>query len=319
MDYFTEIIGQKQALLPLKKALQTDRINHAYLFVGMAGVGKFTTALAFAKAVILESDPQGAVYIQEQVHPDFMLVEKVDTKTMIGIEQINREMETWLALKPYRASRRVVIIKDAHLLSIPAANALLKTLEEPPGHAVIILVSDETALLATIISRCQVVRFFPVDEPSISEFLLTRGVAPDRTAKLARLAQGSIATALQLAEEAGLEQFWDTAQTLIQNLSTGQEFEVFKCAEQMEKKPAMLAALLSTLLRDIYIYQVTGQKSMLVMGNNSQFCQDFKKLAPHRVQTALMNIDKLSKLYHGPVNSLLTSINISYQLWDALQ
>jgi len=319
MDYFAEIIGQDRALLPLKKALQTGKINHAYLFVGPAGVGKLTTALTFAKAIIIETDPQGQAYIQERVHPDFMLIEKMESKTLIGIEQINQEMEPWLALKPYRSSRRVVIIKDAHLLSIPAANALLKTLEEPPGHALIILVSDEQNLLETIISRCQLLRFFPLAEVNISEFLLGRGVDPDRATNLARLGQGSMAAALLLAEEAGLEELWDTAQTLIKNFATGQEIEVFKCAEQMEKKPAMLASLMSTLLRDIYIYQVTGQKQLLVMKSSLKLCEDFKKLVPTRVQAALVNIDKFRKQYRGPVSSLLISINISYQLWDALQ
>jgi DNA polymerase-3 subunit delta' len=319
MDYFTDILGQEGALIPLQKALQTGKMSHAYIFVGPAGVGKMTTALAFARAIILETDPQGEAYIQEKVHPDFMLIEKLESKTLIGIEQINREMEPWLALKPYRASRRVVIIKDAQLLSIPAANALLKTLEDPPGHALIILVSDELNLLATIISRCQMIRFFPLSEVNISEFLLGRGVEPDRVPNLARLGQGSIALALLLAEEAGLEELWDIAQTLMKNLATGKEIEVFKCAEQMEKKPAMLASLLSTQLRDIYIYQVTGQKQLLVIKNSLQLCENFKKLVPDRVQGALVNIDKLRKQYRSSVSSLLISVNISYQLWDALQ
>jgi DNA polymerase-3 subunit delta' len=319
MDYFTDIIGQERALLSIRKALEAERINHAYLFVGPAGVGKLTTAQAFARAIIIGTDPLGEAYVKEKVHPDFMVIEKMENKTLIGIEQINREMEPWLALKPYRSSRRVVIIKEAHLLSIPAANALLKTLEEPPGHAVIILVSDEQNLLETIISRCQLIRFFPLPEVIIRDFLIGRGIEPERAINLARLGQGSITVALLLAEEAGLEELWDTAQTLIKNLSVGQEVEVFKCTEQMEKKPAMLANLLSTLLRDIYIYQVTGQQQFLVLKSSLKLCEDFKKLVPARVQAALANIDKLRKQYRSPVSSLLLNINISYQLWDALQ
>lgn len=319
MDYFTDIIGQERALLPIRKALESEKINHAYLFVGPAGVGKLTTAQAFARAIIIGSDPQGEAYVKEKVHPDFMVIEKIESKTLIGIEQINREMEPWLALKPYRSSRRVVIIKKAHLLSIPAANALLKTLEEPPGHAVIILVSDEQNLLETVISRCQLIRFFPLAEVIIRDFLIGRGIESERAINLARLGQGSITAALLLAEEAGLEELWDTAQTLIKNLSAGQEVEVFKCAEQMEKKPAMLASLLTTLLRDIYIYQVTGQQQLLVLKSSLNLCEDFKKLVPARVQAALVNIDKLRKQYRSPVSPMLLNINISYQLWDALQ
>jgi DNA polymerase-3 subunit delta' len=248
-----------------------------------------------------------------------MIIEKIENKTLIGIEQINRDMEPWLALKPYRASNRVVIIKEAHLLSLPAANALLKTLEEPPGHAVIIMVSDEQNLLETIISRCQLIRFSPVSDLNIKEFLIKKGVEPEHAAHLARLGQGSIAEANQLAEEEGLEGLWDKARNLIKNLSGGQEIEVFKCVEEMEKNPAVMANLLTTILRDIFIYQVTGKQELMVLEGNIDTYKAFKKLDQKRVQSALANIDALRKKYRGPVNSQLLSINISYQLLDALK
>ncbi|MDD4803040.1 MAG: hypothetical protein PHF24_08910 [Syntrophomonas sp.] len=319
MEYFAGIIGQERALLPLRKALETGKINHAYLFSGPAGIGKYTTAEIFAAAIIMQTDPQGEIYLKEKVHPDLLVIEKMDNKSLIGIEQINREMGPWLALKPYRSSLRIVIIKDAHLLSIPAANALLKTLEEPPVHAVIILVTDEMNLLETIVSRCQMIRFFPLEEISISKFLMERGMDPERAANLSRLGQGSMASALILAEEEGLEDLWDTAQSLIKNLAGGNEIEVFLCAEKMEANPVMLAGLMSTLLRDIYIYQVTGQKQLLMMQSSLKLCENLKQITPNRVQNALKNLDKLRKQYSGPVNPLLININISYQLWDALQ
>jgi DNA polymerase-3 subunit delta' len=251
MDYFKGIIGQEQALRVLRRALETAKINHAYLFVGPAGVGKKTTALAFARAIILAADPEGEVYLRENAHPDFMSIERIEKKSLIGIEQINREMEPWLALKPYRAARRVVVINEAHLLSLAAANALLKTLEEPPGHAVLILVTDEQNLMETIVSRCQLIRFSPATESAVSESLLERGIEAKRVTHLARLGQGSIAAAIQLAEEEGLEELWNNARSILQDLSAGGDIEIFKCAEQIEQKPAMMSGLLTALLRDI--------------------------------------------------------------------
>ncbi len=319
MDCFNGIVGQAQALLQLQKALETGRINHAYLFVGPAGVGKFTMAELFAQAIILEADSQGEVFLKAGIHPDFMIIEKDQSKTMIGIEKINRVIEPWLSLKPYRAGYRVVIIKDAHLLSLPAANALLKTLEEPPGHAVIILVSDEQNLLETIISRCQLVRFFPLEELDIRDFLLRRGIEAEQAARMARLGQGSIASAVLWAGEASLQELMDKAQGFMKDLSSGNEVEVFNCAEQMEKSPAMMSNLLYILLRDIYIFQATGREDLLVMEGNLEWLQSFKQLDPNRVQSALAGMDALRKQFRGPVSSLLLSINFSYQLLDALK
>jgi len=319
MDYFTGIIGQERALQVLRRALETKKINHAYLFVGPAGVGKKTTARAFARAIILMADPDGEVYLRDNAHPDCMSIEKIENKALIGIEQINREMEPWLALKPYRAARRVVVINEAHLLSQPAANALLKTLEEPPGHAVIILVTDEQNLMETIVSRCQLIRFSPAAESDVRDSLLKRGIEEERVTHLARLGQGSIAAAVQLAEEEGLEELWDKACTIVQDLSAGGDIEVFKCAEQMEQKPNMMAGLLTALLRDIYVFQATGQQELLVVENNRQLYEKFRQLDPERVTSALVKIDELRRQYRGPVSSLLLSINISYQLQDALK
>src|SRR5512137_29976 len=107
MDYWAGIVGQERAVGALRQALTTGKISHAYLLAGPPGVGKMTTALALARAIILSTDPQGEAYWREGAHPDFMLIAKPENKTLIGIEQINREMEPWLALKPYRAGRRV--------------------------------------------------------------------------------------------------------------------------------------------------------------------------------------------------------------------
>lgn len=318
MDIFKGIIGQDRVISHLQKAMSTDHINHAYLFIGPPGVGKFCTAQAFAKAIILNDDPAGEVYWREQVHPDFMMIEKAENKTQIGIEQITRELEPWLALKPYRANRRIVIIKDAHLLSLPAANALLKTLEEPPAYTVIILVADENNLLETIVSRCQLLRFSSLSEKDIQAYFSAQGIEESRAIRLARLGQGSISAALLFAEEEW-EELWALSAGILESLATGQEFEVFMAAEKMEKNPLVMVVLLETILRDIFIYQQTGNTKAVVMESNLPVCQGFKKLKPDKVMQSMAVINSLKKRYKSSVNSLLLNINISYALQDALQ
>jgi DNA polymerase-3 subunit delta' len=318
MNHFQGIVGQDRVIAALQNALDTDHISHAYLFLGPTGVGKFTTAIAMARAIILGSDPQGEAYWREQVHPDFMLVKKADNKTLIGIEQVTRDIEPWLALKPYRADRRVVIIQDAHLLSLPAANALLKTLEEPPAYVVLILVADEQNLLDTIVSRCQVMKFSSLREQDIETYFVTQGMEAEKALHLARLGQGSIADAVLFAEEEW-EELWLSAQDLLKSLAGGKELEVFLAAEKMEKHPLIMVSLLETISRDIYIYQQTGDPSRLLMDKNLSLCQNFKELNPHHLSPAMAVISSLKRRYQGSVSSLLLNINISYEFLDALR
>lgn len=318
MNSFQGIIGQDRAVSTLQKALLSDHISHAYLFIGPPGVGKYLTARALAQAIIITEDPMGEAYWREHVHPDFMLIEKADNKTQIGIEQITRELEPWLALKPYRAKRRVVIIKDAHLLSLPSANALLKTLEDPPPYAVIILVADENNLIETVVSRCQLLRFSSLTDSDIQDYFLAQGMETSQAVHLARLGQGSISTALLFAEEEW-EGLWALAANIIEDLATGKEYEVFTAAEKMEKNPLVMVSLLETILRDLFIYQQTGDPVTIVMESNQPLCANFKKLNPHKVMQAMDRINSLKKKYKGSVNSLLLNINISYALLDALQ
>lgn len=318
MDYFEEIIGQERAIANLSKALANGHINHAYLFMGPPGVGKYCTAQALARAVIISEDPSGEAYWREQVHPDFMLIEKPENKTQIGIEQITRELEPWLALKPYRANKRAVIIKDAHLLSLPAANALLKTLEEPPAYAVMILVADENNLLETIVSRCQLLRFASLSDSDIQEYFIRQGLAEDQAIRLSRLGQGSISTAQLFAEEEW-EGLWALSASILEALAAGKEYEVFMAAEKMEKNPLIMVSLLETILRDIFIFQQTGSSNAIIMESNLPVCRSFKKLDPQNVTAAMARINSLKKRYKTSVNTLLLNINISYALLDALQ
>jgi DNA polymerase III subunit delta' len=136
------------------------------------------------------------------VHPDFAYVSRNLNRTEVLIEQV-RDLIARMGVRPMRGNWRVVIVDDAETLNLPTQNALLKTLEEPPGHTIIFLVTDsERALLDTVRSRMRPVRFAPLTVAEIAAVLATRAVAPaERAHALARLARGSISRALALAGE----------------------------------------------------------------------------------------------------------------------
>jgi DNA polymerase-3 subunit delta' len=221
------VTGQDGALAVLKGAVGQERVAHAYLFVGPAHVGKTLTALQFAQTLNCtgESPPCGRCRPCEKIasmsHPDVEIItigsalcdpppgdshdhSKDDSKE-VRICQIRR-LTRVVSRAPYEGRCRVMIIEPADVMNEPTANALLKTLEEPPPNTVLILISDnEELLLPTIRSRARRVGFGGQPPALIETTLRTRWeVAPERAAELARLSGGRIGWAVRAAHDDGL-------------------------------------------------------------------------------------------------------------------
>ncbi|MEN6461849.1 MAG: hypothetical protein ABFC94_10845 [Syntrophomonas sp.] len=318
IDLFSGIVGQDKAVNLLKRSIATDNISHAYLLAGPAGVGKTSAAIAFAYTLLAAADSDAQIFLQDNMHPDLMIIEKPENKTLIGKDQITREMEPWLALKPFRAARKAVIIKDSSLMSLEASNAILKTLEEPPAYTVIILISDEMNLLETILSRCQVVKFFPVADGVVEEFLINRGIEPNQAHQAARLAQGSIGRALSFSQNVDFSGIWNDIKVLVDDFCRGQYATVFNAASKMQADPSLYTSMMETILRDIYIYQQTKLEQLLAIPDNIDMIKAIPEVNPEKIRIALKRINKLKKYFRTNVNSLLISTNISYEVFEAL-
>jgi len=211
---FADILGQERALSHLRLALADGRLCQAYCFFGPSGVGKRTTARVLAQAVnCLGESAQGAGAaadacgacaacrkIAAGLHPDVIEV-RPEGKTVISIDQI-REVTARAALRAYEGKAKVFILEPAELMQEPAANAMLKTLEEPAGASLFLLVTaSPSALLPTILSRCQAVRFDSLGEGPLRDILLRHGRTPQEAAAAAALAGGSAERALALDVE----------------------------------------------------------------------------------------------------------------------
>ena len=194
---FEGILGQERAVAQLRKALQSDRLAHAYLFYGPNGTGKKLAALQFAKALYCTAaatDACGACAtchkIANRNHPDVLLIEPEGAS--IRIEAI-RMIQNRLSYKPYESQRTTIIIDGCELLTLPASHALLKTLEEPPGNALLLLLAgSKEALPLTIISRCQLLPFQPLAPQHIAALLSQRGVDAETARAVASLVEGSL-------------------------------------------------------------------------------------------------------------------------------
>ncbi len=164
----TEIAGQPKAIKLLNRSLASQRLAHAYLFTGPDGVGKYTTARSMA-AILLCPDVSdlkpcgicpGCQKFSSGNHPDFLHISPMGTA--IKIDQI-RELKKALSFSPLEAEYRVTILEDVHTMRREAGNSLLKLLEEPPPDNILLLTADESVqLLTTIVSRCQVIPFYPL-------------------------------------------------------------------------------------------------------------------------------------------------------------
>jgi len=272
---FNEIEGHDLPLQILLRAIAHETLGHAYLFSGRDGIGKKKAALGLAAAVICGAPGvnggcgicSSCRRVASGAHPDVHLLAAEGDE--IKIDQI-REIQSALSLRPFEGSKKVLIVDGADGLNTASSNAFLKTLEEPPGDSLIILISSmPQSLLPTIRSRCQEIVFHPLPRHTLAAVLQRkRGLSEDDAWFLAALAQGSMGRGLEMDVDAE-RSLRDEALSLwagLGNLSAG---TVLQQAEGYGKDREQLERFLDTgieWLRDVVVYGETGDERLLVNG-----------------------------------------------------
>ena len=275
-----QIIGQPAAVAILRAALPPGAPAHAYLFVGPEGVGKTTAAMAWARALLCErggEDACGAcahcVKTAAGTHPDMMTLEpearEKKVKEEIDIGHI-RDVIRRLSFKPYEAGRKILIVDRADSMNLSAANAFLKTLEEPPGDTVIIMTAVNTRKLPlTIISRCRVVRFNPVPFGEIVDFLVNReGMAEDEARSAAALSRGSLGLAVSGEIEGEREIRAEALQALV-DADSRSPARIYGLAGAMDKakdksRTDRFLEMMMELARDLLAVKIQGKYDNLI-------------------------------------------------------
>jgi DNA polymerase-3 subunit delta' len=334
---FESIVGQEKPVRLLSNIIQKGKIPHALLFTGIEGVGKREAANVFAMACnclaatfpnqtfsdqgidhereARPPSPCGACKSCRKIisgnHPDVISIQP--EKAHIRIGQI-RDLRHMLAMKPYEARYRVVIISDAHTLNPGASNALLKVLEEPPDRTVLVLTAYHLHdLLPTIASRCQHIRFNPISHDALTNVLVTKeGISAREADLLATLAKGSLTGALSLVTSGWIEQrAWilrmiakePAGQSPLNRVTTLLAFSE-KLAQEKDRLENALE-ILKIWFRDLMIYQLSPD--MIV---NKDLSHTLKRLSEETAMNDLLSayetIQSAQEKINGNANPRLT-------------
>lgn len=272
----SEIKGQPQALQILQRAIIHQHVAHAYLFSGPEGVGKRTTALAFAQYLNCTNKHQNTLHSCEDCpsciqtvsgnHPDLLVLDPDGTS--IKIEQI-RNLMNKAALRSYEGGYKVILINDAHTMTEQAANCLLKTLEEPVPQTVFILVTSQAqSLPVTILSRCQQIQFQLLLPPVVQELLMA--IYPEKQSQIGlvtALAKGSVKTGSEILSNESYAAARNSLYELLSQLQQSSPSQILLWCEQWDKNKKMVKSLLELSqlwFHDLLLYVTANQIEYLV-------------------------------------------------------
>jgi DNA polymerase III subunit delta' len=312
---FSEFVGQPHIVGFLQKALAAGKLNHALLFSGPAGSGKATLALLLAQAVNCTSGedrvPCGTCLSCRKTasgnHPDVRFIAREGAH--IKIEQA-RTLRQEAALPPYEGQKKVYIVDGAEDMTVPAANSLLKILEDPPPYLLFLLLSSRPRLLLpTLVSRCQVLPFRPVPEEEIASFLLrhTGDMLPGEARTFASLAQGSVGKALLLHSDREFIQVREKAAGFLQEIREAGEDGAFDLAEAWAelKDPGLFLDLTLLYLRDALLYKRSLPPGKLYFADFETSLQRTARMPERSLLEAVRAILAARKELAVPVNQKL--------------
>lgn len=322
---FNDIYGHEKKIEALRKALAQKRIGHAYLFSGIAAVGKKTLALEFAKALNCEKEAtlhdscgecSSCRKIQRDSHPDIFSV-KADGQ-FIRIDSI-REIQEQMKCKPLEAKQRIFIIDEADKMNDQAANALLKILEEPSLSNILILITSRPySMPPTIISRCQHVRFNPLRFDTVAKFLVDRMDMDNQKALLlASLSGGSVGRAMELNND-DIVTYRAELLELLSITRREDPFSLINFASflgQGKKEIKEGLNVLNTFFRDVLIYKETGKDDMLINRDNASFISNHaSRLSGEQIIRNIVLVERTGNTLELNVNKSLTLETMAFKL-----
>ena len=285
--YFEKIRGQRFAKKYLSNSIKSNMISHAYVFEGPSGVGKNTMARELA-ATLLEMENLFN-------SPDY--IEITPDGNSIKIAQI-RKLQSDILVKPYK-SYKIYVIDEAQKMTVEAQNALLKTLEEPPKYAIIILITNnKESLLDTIKSRCEIIKFTPIPLVEVADYLTQTGVDKNRASLLANFSRGSMQKAIELSESEDFHIMRDEVQKYVETFLTGSMLDIMDIQSSIEKYKDNITNVLDLLVnyfRDIMMVKENVDSSMIINLDRLVFIKNMSRKITYSQLSKIIDIIEETK------------------------
>ncbi len=318
MASFDEIYGQPRIVDHFKNAISTGKISHAYMINGERSSGKEFIAKVFAQALQCEAegvDPCNECHSCRQANsgnqPDIIRVMHEKPAT-IGVEDIRTGINDNILIKPYASKWKIYIINEAEKMTVQAQNALLKTLEEPPAYAVIMLLtSNLEAMLPTIVSRCVVLNMKPVPDDLIKSYLMRELQIPDYKADVCTaFAQGNLGKAKALAASEEFDNIKTEAVSLLRYIREMEITDIVSAINKIKDYKIDIndyLDILSVWYRDVLLFKATNDANHLIFKDEIQYIKNVANQSAYEgIEVILEALEKAKARLRANVSFELT-------------
>lgn len=275
MAGFKDIIGHEQIIEHLQNAIAMDKVSHAYIINGPDKSGKMMLAEAFAMTVQCEQGGRDAClecHSCKQAlgrnQPDIIYVSHEKPNT-ISVNDIRTQVNNDIVIKPYSSRHKIYIIDEAEKMNVQAQNALLKTIEEPPAYAIILLLTTNADnFLPTILSRCVSLNIKAVPDETIEKYLMSNWQIPDYQAQICvAFAQGNVGKAIQLASSSDFNELKSSVLQLVKRLHEIDLYELTEAVKQIGEYKLQINDYFDLMMvwyRDVLYFKATGDVNGLI-------------------------------------------------------
>lgn len=314
MAGFADILGNEHIISHFKKAIENNKISHVYIINGEKGMGKKTMAKAFAMTLLCEekgTEPcmkcHSCIQALTDNNPDIITISP-DKPTTLSIDHIRETLINDIDLKPYSYSHKVYIIKNAELMNSAAQNAILKTIEEPPEYAVIILLTDNAgSLLQTVLSRCVKLDMQPLKNNIVKKYLMENMKVVDYEADVAAaFAGGNLGKAIEVSCSQDFAGMSDEVIQLLRYIKDMQAYEVVAAVKRAADYKFMFADYIDLMIlwfRDVLLYKASKNVNELIFKNEIKSIKEYAANTSYNgIESILDAMDKAKVRLRANVN-----------------